>query len=309
MTERDREILAFVAEHRLVLAGHAQTLLGVSESVAYRRLGGLTARDLLEHSRVLHEQPGWYQITRRGLALIGSDLPRPRVDLRCYRHDIGVAWVWLAASRGAFGRVDRIVSEREMRSRDAACAAADRAASARGELAVDAGNDRRPPFGVRLGGVGPGGQIRLHYPDVLLIGRAGERVAIELELSEKGGRRLETILAGYGADPSIGAVLYLAEKPGIRREVKSAAARLRISDLVHVHPVAWPSAARPANLPERTRVRAAIAPELGLAAIAPELERAAIAPELGRAASAPGSNRVRAPRAPAGMGPRGELAR
>ncbi|MDQ6775591.1 MAG: hypothetical protein M3071_05070, partial [Actinomycetota bacterium] len=261
VTERDHRILDFVAEHRIVLAAHVQELLGVSETIAYRRLRGLTERGLLEHSNVLYRQPGWYQITRSGLKMIESDLPPPRVDLSCYRHDIGIAWVWLAASRGAFGRVDQTVSEREMRSRDAAYAAADRAAAGGGERALDTGEDRRPPYGVHLGGVGPRGQARLHYPDLLLIGRSGERVAVELELTAKGRRRLETILAGYGSDPSIAAVLYLTERPGIGREVRSAAARLGISDLVHVHPVVWAPGAEPRPAVARGRTRRAAARE------------------------------------------------
>jgi hypothetical protein len=253
VTERDLRILAFVAEHRIVVSAHVQALIGVGESVAYGRLRALTKRGLLDYDRLLHGRPGWYQITRRGLAIIDSELPAPRLDLHCYRHDIGAAWTWLAASRGAFGRVERIVSEREMRSRDGVSAAA---GGARGERAPDAGEEREPPYGVHLGGVGARGQIRLHYPDLLLIGPGGERVAVELELSAKGGRRLETILAGYGADPSISAVLYLAEKPAIQRGVRAAAARLGISDRVHVHPLAWAPRADPdAKRPPRTRSR------------------------------------------------------
>jgi hypothetical protein len=270
VTERDRRLLAFVAEHRIVLARQVQALLGASKTVAYDRLRGLAEKGLLKHSLVLHREPGWYQITRAGLAMIDSDLPPPRLDLRCYRHDIGVGWLWLAASRGAFGHVERIVSEREMRSRDAAYAAAGwatagRAEAGRGSAGPDGpgreiGLDVRDPFGVHLGGVGPRGQIRLHYPDLLLIGHAGERVALELELSAKGGRRLETILTAYGADPNVAAVLYLAEKPGIRREVRSAAARLGITDLVHVQPVAWPTRTEPAEARQRATARAALTP-------------------------------------------------
>jgi hypothetical protein len=281
VTERDVRLLAFVAEHRIVLARQVQALLGVSKTVAYSRLRGLADRGLIEHSHVLHREPGWYQITRSGLAMIGSDLPPPRLDLRCHRHDIGVAWLWLAASRGAFGRVERIVSEREMRSRDATYAAAGWTGAGRGgtERVVtdregadpegrvpDLGDEGRTSFGVHLGGVGPRGQIRLHYPDLLLIGSAGERVAIELELSAKGGRRLETILTGYGADPSIAAVLYLAEKPGIRREVRSAAARLGITHLIHVQPIAWPARTEPAKERQRAPARTALAPSPARAA-------------------------------------------
>ncbi|HWF36270.1 MAG TPA: hypothetical protein VG295_12910 [Solirubrobacteraceae bacterium] len=241
VTERDGRILGFIAEHRIVLVAHVQALLEVSDTVAYRRLRALATGGLLSHEQVLHRQPGWYQITRTGLGMIGSDLPPPRRDLSCYRHDIGVAWVWLASSRGAFGDVERMVSEREMRSRDGA------------RLAAGGGGT---PFGVPLGGVGPRGRPRLHYPDLLLVGPGGERVAVELELSAKGGRRLETIIAGYGAEPGIAAVLYLTDKPGIAREVRSAAARLGISDLVRVRAVAWPAAAGAPQAREREQERA-----------------------------------------------------
>ncbi|HWF25834.1 MAG TPA: hypothetical protein VG275_10325 [Solirubrobacteraceae bacterium] len=247
VTDRDTEILAFAAEHRIVLPAHVETLLDVSTSVASGRLRALTAAGLLKAERILHHQPTWYRIARPGLAIIGSDLPPPRVDLRCYQHDIGMAWTWLAASRGAFGRAERIISEREMRSHDAAGAAA-----VPGEQPAAVGDDKRP-FGIRLSGVGPRGRIGLHYPDLLLVGPGGERIAVELELSAKGPRRLESILAAYGADRRISAVLYLAEKPGIRRDVQAAAARLGISDLVHVQSVAWPSSPRPDKTPERAR--------------------------------------------------------
>jgi DNA-binding PadR family transcriptional regulator len=235
-------LLAFVAEHRIVLAAHVQALIGASDTVTYGRLRALTKAGLLEHSRVLHGEPGWYQITRGGLAMIGSDLPSPRLDLRCYAHDIGVAWLWLAASRGAFGPVERMVSEREMRSHDGRHDASPREGGS--------------PFGIPLGGVGPRGRDRLHYPDLLLVGGTGERVAIELELSAKGARRLETILLGYAADRRISAVLYLAEKPAIRREVRAAAARLGVSDLVHVQSVAWPATSARDRAAERTAARA-----------------------------------------------------
>jgi hypothetical protein len=96
---------------------------------------------------------------------------------------------------------------------------------------------RADPLGVRLGGVGPGGRDRLHYPDLILIGIDGRRIALELELSAKPRRRLETIIGGYGADPRVDAVLYLVDEPRVAGAVRRAAANLGISPLVHVQPV------------------------------------------------------------------------
>jgi hypothetical protein len=291
VTARDRELLAFVAEHRFVLAAHAQTLLGVGERVTSRRLGGLTARGLLEHTRMLHAQPAWYRITRAGLAMIDSDLPPPRIDLRSYEHDIGVAWLWLAASRGGFGNAERVVSEREMRSRDAVRLAADRAA-ARGEARGDIEAAREPLFGVRLGGFGPGGLIRLHYPDLLLIGPRHDRLAIELELSSKGQRRRETILAGYGTEPSVAAVLYLADSLTIRRAVQSSAARLGLAGLVRVEQLRTSRKARSAGAPERARHPVARAPEH-------VRQRGAIGPASARHPAAIATPRAHGPAPPA----------
>lgn len=216
VTERDRELLAFVADHRLVLAPHVQALLGISAAAADARLRALASVRMIKREPHFHRQPACCQITLRGLAVIGSDLPPPRLDLRSYRHDVGVAWLWLAAHAGTFGEHQAILSERQLRSHDAK-------------------PDGRPePLAVRLGGYGPSGAARLHYPDLLLQAEDGRRVALELELSQKGRTRREKILAGYAADARINAVVYLVEERAVGRSIGASAARLGISSLVHV---------------------------------------------------------------------------
>jgi hypothetical protein len=219
VTDRDRRLLEFVALHRLVLADHVRALLGVSAEVAGARLRLLAAAGFLSRAQVFHRQPACFQITRQGLALIGGELPAPRIDLRCYGHDVGVAWLWLAARTGAFGAMREVIAERQLRSHDGG----------------DAGRDR--PLGVRLGATGPGGRERLHYPDLLLVSAEGRRIALELELTPKGRTRRERILAAYAADARVDAVLYLVERRSIARSVQASARRLGISDRVHVQPV------------------------------------------------------------------------
>jgi hypothetical protein len=226
ITDRDRAVLEFVSEHRLVLASHVQTLLGVSAAVAYARLHALTVAGLLDHDQIFHARPGCYRITSTGLGLVGSKLPRPRIDLRCYDHDVGVAWLWLAADRGAFGDLGEVVSERRLRSHDA------------GQ------GGRADPLGVRLGGVGPGGAARLHYPDLMLTDTSGHRIALELELSSKGRTRLQRILAGYGADARVAAVVYLTDDREIAHRVRAAARKVGVSPLVHVQKVSFGATGR-----------------------------------------------------------------
>jgi len=90
LTDRDRELLAFVAEHRIVLGAHVQALLEVSPKAARGRLRSLTAAGLLRRVPVFHRPGDCHQITGKGLAVIGSRLPRPRVDLHSYEHSLRI---------------------------------------------------------------------------------------------------------------------------------------------------------------------------------------------------------------------------
>jgi hypothetical protein len=223
LTDRDRMLLSFVADHRLVLAGQVQVLLGASDWVTRGRLRALSRAGYLAQHRLFHQQPACYQATRRGLAAIGSDLPKPRIDLRSYMHDVGLGWLWLSARAGSFGPVSEVLSERQLRSHDG----------------LPGSGRERERLGVRMFGFGPGGREQLHYPDLLLRTPDGKRIAIELELTAKGRTRREKILSGYGADRRIDLVVYLVNRPEVERSVRASASKLGISEFVHVQSFAW----------------------------------------------------------------------
>jgi hypothetical protein len=228
LTPRDLELLAFVAEHRVVLAGHAQALMVTSAKAAYTRLHALTKAGLLSFEQVFHRKPGCYRITTRGLRAVGSSYPSTKIDLHTYDHDVGVAWLYLAARRGTFGPVADVLSERALRSHDERPGRSD------------------PPMGVRLGGLGATGRERLHYPDLLLVTPQGRRIAIELELTAKGRARRHKILSGYAADARIDAVVYLVERAAVGEPIRASARRIGCSSRVHVQPVAWAERPSPA---------------------------------------------------------------
>ena len=107
-----------MAEHRLVLESQVAELLGASAPAVRARLRALSAARCASFRRIFDKQPACCQITRKGLAMIGSKLPPPRLNLAFYRHDVGVAWLWLAARRGAFGPLRDVLGERRLRSHD-----------------------------------------------------------------------------------------------------------------------------------------------------------------------------------------------
>jgi len=240
ITARDRLLLEFIAEQRLVLSNHVQALLSVSAKTASRRLRALEQAGLVQREALFYRHPAHYRIQLRGLELVGSRLSVPKRGLNV-AHDVGVAWLWLAAQRGTFGPLAEVVSERTMRSQDGTEAHATRVT----------GRSEHEPSGVRLSGQGPKGGPRLHYPDLLLVDRQGRRIAVELELSSKGRTRRHQIIGGYAFDRRIDAVLYLVSDQRVAREVQEAARRFGSERTVIV---------------QRVRMSAGQVPALGAAA-------------------------------------------
>ncbi len=213
---RDRQVLEFVAEQRLAVTPQIEVLLGVTARVAQDRLRTLGKGGYLDRRRIFDGYPACARITAAGLAVIGSSLPVPRIDLACYQHDVGRGWLWLAARAGRFGSLTEVLTVRRLRSGDARVGRSERAR------------------GIGIGGVGPGGREQLHYPDLLLRTAGGRCVALELELSAKGPRRLERIMMGYAADARIDAVLYLVPDRALGQQIARAARRAGIGALVCV---------------------------------------------------------------------------
>lgn len=222
ITQRDLQLLAYVAEHGFVLAAHARAFLGAEP---YRRLRALGDAGLvrLERNAV---GPARYSATRRGLDAVGRSYTARRRRDASYRHEVGAAWLWLAARAGRFGPVGQIISERAMRSHD---------------FSRDRAGD---PLGVRTLSFGRAGNPGLHHPDMLLITPQGQRIAVELELSAKGRRKLDDIISGYGLDRRIDAVLYLVENRALGERIRTSARRAGLSDLVHVQLVSLPAQKR-----------------------------------------------------------------
>jgi hypothetical protein len=247
ITDRDRRILSFCAEHRFVLAAQVALLEDIGLDAARQRLTALTRAGYLTSEQRYVAEPRAYTVTRGGRGVAGSDLSQPRkLDPALYAHDVGVTWLTAAARRGLFGELSQVVPERRMRSED----------GRRGP------EDSRDPHGVRYigGGARAGGGRRLHYPDLTVVTASGQRVAFELELQLKGATRRERILSAYAGDPRFDAVVYLVSTPKDRRTLEASARRAGLEDRLYVQLFRWSGDREPGTPPTAGRAAAGRTP-------------------------------------------------
>jgi DNA-binding transcriptional ArsR family regulator len=210
---RSFELLEFVARLDVASVEALQCAFALSRSVTYSHLRRLYDAGLVSrlHS---HDQGSAVAVTRRGrqhLALPSAEVPTGAQYGLGLRHSQAVSWV--AALLELRGRV--WVSDREARVR---------------------GDWQVPVMWPSSRGT--------HRPDLGTI-IEGERVAIEVERTQKGARRLRAILAGYedaiAAGRLSGGVLYICQHATVRRVVEREAAAaglradvFRVRDLHHV---------------------------------------------------------------------------
>ncbi len=215
--DRDREILMLLAGHRVMVVPQlAMAFADLSTRALNARLRRLAGERMIASQRIFEARPAAVSITGRGLRVIESGAPAPRVDLKAYRHDIGVGWLYLAARQGVFGGLTDLRLERDLRADDHR---ADR---------------EGPPTGIGVGTLGRDGRPSLHYPDLLTTTATGHRLAVELELTAKSSDRLRHIMRAYASDHRVSAVLYLVPDAAGARRIETAARRAGIASLVHV---------------------------------------------------------------------------
>src|SRR3954454_16994084 len=87
LTERDREIVTWIARLGAIEASHVRARFGTGRSVGYDRLSVLAAHGLVERVTLLHRQPGLYVATRDGRRWTDTDqLGHCRVSPGAVRH-------------------------------------------------------------------------------------------------------------------------------------------------------------------------------------------------------------------------------
>lgn len=202
---RDLAVLAWLGRHRFATASQVAERFGAGTNVTARRLGRLAASGYLERVQPFAAAPSVYLVTGAGLALAESDLPPPRLDLRTYRHDLGIASLAIELELAG----EQTVSEREMRSHEA---------NGTGSYAARFTPDPH------------GRSPRRHFAD-LAVEHADETLELfELELTPKRTRRLAAILRAYRRSPYIARVVYLVERPEVGRRIEEIARSLHLGE-------------------------------------------------------------------------------
>jgi hypothetical protein len=208
LTDRDIEMLTWLARQRVATAIQFARLFDIDLSKTYRRLRGMVARGLVRHERVFHLQPGVYLATASGIGCTRVKLPAPKLDIRTLQHDLLVTDVCVLHLQSGVP----VATEREMR-------------------AVDSWSGR-PYYAASLSGRAPSGRPRLHFPDLLT--ESSSRQAIEVELTPKRRRRLDQIIAAYVRARHLDGVVYYVRNSEVERGVREAAGRARADELVQV---------------------------------------------------------------------------
>lgn len=184
--------------------------LGIGRTAAYRRVASCAQAGLLERLCLLQGEPSLLRATRAGLRYAGLGLKVAAVSPASVDHWLRCASMALLLGE-RYGKPS-ILSERELR------------------LAEQV--EGREIFSARLGEL-PNGAPRLHRPDLAILGEDGP-VAVEVELTPKGPRRLERLIRAWRRASWVAEVHYYCE-PGItRRAVGRAVEKVGAEERVRV---------------------------------------------------------------------------
>jgi hypothetical protein len=211
VTDRDRSVVAWVGTVGAVSAQDVMARFGVGRTVAYRRLRALVELGLLSRVRLVYGQPALYVATRDGLRWAAlSQLEPARVGVATTRH-----WALCARLAVVLERTDPgAVVWGEPRLRAAELEAGAAIASA------------------QLGAL-PDGRARLRRPDLVLFPEGALPVAVEVELSVKGARRLQAICRAWARCRLVSQVRYYAP-PRVARAVSRAVSVVHAYDAIRV---------------------------------------------------------------------------
>jgi DNA-binding PadR family transcriptional regulator len=244
LTERDMEIMAFLARYRIANVSLLSMRFNTSVSALRNRLPALEREGLLTCSWVTQTKGKVWLITSAGLATVGMNLTAPSVRWGQLRHTLGLTEMGIKFELAG----ENVLTEREIRAaatrytptkrlRTAIDFAATVQALESGDEADPIVERIRTALTVPVPGRGFG-----HIPDMVLArepypnGASGS-IAIELELTRKGLSEWKTVLTAYRDSPNFDQVYYLVVSSEIKRGLEGVIKALGAQNKIQVMPI------------------------------------------------------------------------
>lgn len=242
LTERDMEIMTFLARYRIANVSLLAQRFGTSVSALRNRLPALEREGLITCSWVTQTKGKVWLITSAGLATVGMSLTAPTVRWGQLRHTLGLTEMGIKFELAG----ENVLTEREIRAAATRYTptkrlrtAIDFAATVQAlEEGADPVVERiRTALTVPVPGRGFG-----HIPDMVLArepypnGASGS-IAIELELTRKGLSEWKTVLTAYRDSPNFDQVYYLVVSSEIKRGLEGVIKALGAQNKIHVMPI------------------------------------------------------------------------
>ena len=182
ITKRDKELMRWVNGVGFATIGQIGEKMSMSNWAVYKRVQKLTKIDCLISQRVYHGQPGVYRVSEQGAACAGCHLPALRMISRAtYEHDSIVTQLILKLHKTVGGE---LTTERELRYQKTQNGIGQYGHIADGEILID-----------------------------------DKKIAIEVELTKKGNRRLQKIMSNYMKNFDINEVWYFCATNEIKRQI------------------------------------------------------------------------------------------
>ncbi|MED3950336.1 replication-relaxation family protein [Priestia aryabhattai] len=204
LTEREKEVLVWIARHTFVTANQVEKMFGVSRRIAYRILKKLKDYEYL-NNELLVRKLGVYYATKEGMEVAGIDMnPTSKVsNLAEVRHELMIVdlEVFLTLQDKKENVESEWLTSKEIKKEKYRNA------------------DKIP--GVNSGTLVKG--VKDELPDAYWI-KAGHKAAMEVELSRKDKKRIEKKLKIYDSEISngnIAAVMYYTDLEGIKNLIES----------------------------------------------------------------------------------------
>jgi hypothetical protein len=187
VTNRDLDIFRWINAMGFASAKQVSVYTGMHLKRAQRRLKKLIDHGFLSHKKILHGNNGVYILTSIAAQICGSELPPlPHIRLGSFLHDSQMIDLGMDLAE---------------------------------KYKADFVSDRQLKHQISGGPVGKKG----HIPDGALVLPDGKKIGVELELTQKGSRRLREIFRQHMRNIDFKEIWYFCGSDAVTNAIKSHA--------------------------------------------------------------------------------------